>query len=429
MKKLYILISFFSPLLISSCCKSQQVKINDSGVKLPINNGNSGIRLNPWVDSAILDDDGYYNGFPMMADANGLNGVGVIKKASGHAPSGPLTLVKTNNGGISWTKTNIKVDGVQISSTNHSFAKTITGRLLISYRVSGVCYFAYNDNWDENFTSSATIINPESGDFIANSPIKMIQMPSGKIQCYFYTGPLSGLDTTKGVIYESSNNGTTYTFKSNVFVHNSAVSNPTIGDWRGNEIGVAITHNTGNDATCKMIALVRIALVDIAGTFPMFFYSSDGGTTWTKDLVNHDPGSYVDDNGVTINGGNPGFSRHVLYAFIGTNSPFDIREHNGLIYVINGERNRTGGAKYALKYITATPDNAYRNKWSDWIRPIQVGPYYNAATIGASVDCGYANVFKADGHLYVAQYDVSTQAADPFKSETRVFSEIVKIAN
>lgn len=417
-------------ILFSFAAQAQTIQINGVGISVMINAPGqaSSIVINPlqWVDSMVMDDDGYYNGFPMVADAFGDTLVGVEKKASGHAPAGPLVLLKSVNKGHAWTKVNIKVDGVEISSSNHSFMRHSTGTLIISYRVSGVIYFAYNDNLNENFTSSATTISPGANNVVAQSPVKMIEMPSGNVLFLYYQVG-SGGNPAIGSIMESSNRGQTFSFKSNIYSHNSAVSNPTLGDWRGNETSAAITHNTGVDATCKMIALVRAEVADIGGTYPMFFYSSDGGTTWTTDAVNRDPGSYVDDNGVTISNTNPGFSRQLLYAFIGTNSPFDIIKNGDSIYVVNGERNRTGGNKYALKYITASPDGAFQNKWSNWVRPRQVGPYYNAVTIGASVDCGYPVVFKANNTLYVAQYDVSTLAADPLKAETRVFSEIYKL--
>jgi hypothetical protein len=166
-------------------------------------------------------------------------------------------------------------------------------------------------------------------------------------------------------------------------------------------------------------------VADIGGTYAMHFFSENGATTWGTSLTG-DAGSFVDDNGVTITNNDPGLSRHLLYSFIGTNAPQDVlnNNHKGKVYVIDGERNRVGSNKYALKYITATPDGAYQNKWDNWIRPIQIGPIRNAATLGATVDCGYDNGWRAAGHIFSAYYDVSTLAADPLKAATRCYVAI-----
>lgn len=414
-------------ILIFISSAKAQMTINGSGKRIKINAaGINSLWVNRyWRDSMIIDDDGYYNGFPMIANAIGFSTVGIFKKSGSHAAAGPLPLIKTINGGRTWTQKNIAVDGTQITSSNHSFIRHSSGRLVISYRVSGVIYFAYNDNNDTAFTSSATTISPGANNVVAQSPVKMVEMPSGNILFIYYQVGSAG-NPAIGSIMESTNNGLTFSFKSNIFSHNSAISNATLGDWRGNEVAIAVTHNTGIDSTCKMIALARTEVANDGGTYPMFFYSANGGTTWTKDLTG-DPGSFVDDNGTTITNNNPGLSRHLLYSFIGTNSPFDIINHNGTIYVVNGERNTIGGNKYALKYITATPDSAYQNKWDNWARPVQISDYYNAATLGATTDCGYPVIFIANGHLYVGQYDVSTQAAIPAQSARRVYSQIKKV--
>ena len=89
-----------------------------------------------------------------------------------------------------------------------------------------------------------------------------------------------------------------------------------------------------------------------------------------------------------------------------------------------GERNAT--YDYALKYITATPDGAFENKFSNWTRPT-FKKFYNANTLGSKIDCGYPVLFTVNGHLYVSQYDVSTEPKNPAITQDRVFSEIIKI--
>lgn len=418
--RLLILISLFS-----FCAKSQtQININDSGEPVSINSIGAAAEINAWRTSSVIDDDGYYNGFMMCANATDHNGVCIYKKSSSHAAAGPFMLSITNNRATTWVNKPIRVDGTEIVSSNHSFIKHSSGRLIISYRVSGIIYFAYNDNIDTIFTSSATTVTAGANNSIYQSPIKMLEMPSGNILFFYYQYGTGG-NPTIGSIMESSDIGQTFSFKSNIFSHNSVVSTPTLGDWRGHEIGVAITHNTGTDATCKMIALVRTDIPNEGGTYAMFFYSSDGGTTWTKNTVNSDPGSFVNDLGATISNFSPGISRQLFYPFLGSNSPVDIVPYKDSIYVVNGERNYAYG--YSLKWTTSIPDSAYVNRFSVWHRPVYFKKFYNAYTLGSSTDCGYPVFFNAEGKLYVAQYDVSRMAADPLKSTRRCFVEIQKI--
>lgn len=410
------------------------ITINNGALKTAsVNKVGGGVTtpINYWVDNTIIDDDGYYNGFPMIADAIGISTVGMFKKAAGHAPGGPMTFIKTDDGGVSWTKTQVNVDGIPLISLNYSFIRLLSGRMLICYRTEytdGDITWAYSNDGTHNFISTQ-VERLDTVDYTAyHSPNKMIETSYGTVLIVFYRYPTpSSSAPTEGIIYESTDQGLTWTYKSTIFSHNSAVSNPTIGDWKATEVAICETHPTGVESTSKFIAIARTLVADIGGTFPQHFTSSDGGNTWTIDLINKDVGSYVDDNGVTISSGPGGFSRHVLYAFIGTNSPFDIRLHNGFVYVVNGERNRIGSNKYALKWIKATPDGAYQNSFGSWTRPVQVGPYYNAITLGASVDCGYPTIFKAKGVLYVAQYDTSTLPSDPLKADTREFVEIQRL--
>lgn len=419
MKKLFYILFFFSS------AHAQFISINGEGNNVTINGAGTSVPINKnWIDSAIIVDDGWYNGFPMIADAVGYSTVGIFKQSPTHAGGGPLPLIKTDNGGRIWTQKPISVDGVEISSTNHSFIRHSSGRLVISYRVAGVIYFAYNDNLDTIFTSSATTISPGANNVVAQSPIKMLEMPSGNILFFYYQIGSAG-NPTIGTIMESEDIGETFSFKSNIYNHNSAISTPTLGDWRGNEIAVAITHNTGVDATCKMIALVRTEVANEGGTYFMFFYSADGGTTWANNAETSDPGSFVNDLGATISNTSPGLSRHLFYPFLNSNSPVDIISHGDSIYVANGERNNTYG--YALKWTSAIPDSAYVNRFSVWHRPVYFKRFYYADQAGSSTDCGYSVFFKANNRKYVAHYDVSRQAAIPERSAKRILVQMIKL--
>lgn len=399
------------------------ININGSGRTVNINGTGKPLTINylEWQTEATIIDDGYYNGFPMVADAEGRTTYGVYKKSTTHGNAGPLMLVKTTDGGETWTEDSIKVDGSVITSSNHSFQRLSTGRMLISYRVSGVMYFAYNDDNDRNFTSSVTTVSPATDYILAQSPVKMLEMPSGNILFAYYLVGSNGNPASQELM-RSVDSGLTWSAYSQIHTGDSTLAEGAVlGNWRGNEVAIYVTHNTGVDSTCKMIAIIRTEVANDGGTYPMFCYSDNGGLTWTKDLVNTDAGSFVNDLGATISSG--AFSRHILYSFLNTNAPVDIRLHGDSVYVVTGERSVTYGP--ALKVVSAIPDSAYQNKFSNWTRPRLVKMF----TVGGStLDHGYPVFFKANGNLYAAFYDMSTEATIPERSSKRVLSKIIKIA-
>jgi hypothetical protein len=399
------------------------ISINGSGTPVKINGSGTGLTVNyqAWVTQGTIADDGFYNGFPMIADAEDRTTYGVYKKSTSHASGGALMLIKTTDGGHTWTEDTIYVDGSLITSTNHSFQRLSSGRMLISYRVGGVMYFAYNDNNDRNFTASATTVSPATDYIVVQSPIKMLEMPSGNVLFAYYAVGSNGNPASQELM-RSTDNGQTFTAYSQIHEGDSTVAQGgTLGNWRGNEVAIAITHNTGIDSTCKMIAIVRTEVSDDGGTYGMVFMSNDGGNTWTKDLTT-DPGSFINDNGQTVTNLSPGLSRHLLYSFLASNSPVDIRLFKDSVYVVMGERNVTYG--HALKVIAATPDGAFQNKWDNWTRPRLIKMYTAG---GSTYDHGYPVLFTANNKLYAAEYDMSAEATVPELSSKRVLSEIIKI--
>jgi hypothetical protein len=415
--RLLIIILFFSLNVFGQT----NISVNGSGANITVNGSGSQllVNYNPWLTAATIIDDGAYNGFPMLSDAHGKTSYGVYKKATSHTASGPLMLIKTTDGGITWTEDSIYVDGSLITSTNHSFQRLSSGRMLISYRVGGVMYFAYNDNNDRNFTLSATTVSPATDYIVAQSPIKMLEMPSGNVLFAYYAVGSNGNPASQELM-RSTDSGQTWGAYSQIHEGDSTVAEGgTLGNWRGNEVAIAITHNTGIDSTCKMIAIVRTEVASDGGTYPMVFMSVDGGATWTKDLTG-DAGSFTNDNGATVS--SSGFSRHLLYSFLASNSPVDIRLFKDSVYVVMGERNTTYGP--SLKVIAATPDGAFQNKWDNWTRPRLIKMY----TVGGSTyDHGYPVFFTANNKLYAAEYDMSAEATVPELSAKRVLSEIIKI--
>lgn len=378
--------------------------------------------LSSWVNNSVISNGGYYEAFPMILDAIYNQTEGIFKQSSTHAGAGSLIFVKTTDKLKTWSKNYVTFNSIPVTALNHSIGRKSTTRTTIAYRATdSLIRIGYNDLQTHVFTLTQILDLDTDSFLVYPSPVRMVEMPSGNLRLILYKLNKFG-GRTVGEIWESED-GETFAFFSQIYSHNSAVTTPTLGDWRGNEIAIGITHNTGIDSTCKMIALIRVQVASEGGVSPMHFFSSDGGSTWSKSLT-ADPGSFVDDLGATIVNNSPGLSRHLLYSFLASNSPFDIRLHNGKVYVVNGERRNSYG--YSLKYITASPDGAFQNKWNNWIRPF-FKKFYNAKQLGSSTDCGYPVIFIANNDLYVSQYDVSTLPAIPAQSAKRIFCEIQKI--
>jgi hypothetical protein len=376
----------------------------------------------PLVASTVVDD-GWYNGFPFPHQLEDGTIISIYKKSSDHASKGPMMIAKSINGGASWTESQISVGGTPIECAALSMGVLSSGRILISYQddeIYRTIKWAYSDNGGVSFTASASVHTIVSG-IMSHSPIKMIQMPSGKVLMGYYEYNGAGTQTTIAFL-ESSNNGLTWALGSTISVNNTQATASPFADWKMNEFGVCIVENTGVDATSKMIAWGRVAMPDDGGTYYKFYKSANGGTTWVQDSA-EDAGSFVNDNGGTVAGP---FSRILNYTFLSSNSPVDIMEHNGMIYVINGERNLTNG--YKLKFSTATPEEAYRNKFDDWARPTTVLTFH-ANTAGATIDCGYPVLFKDyQGKLWCQYYDIST-LANSGPGDKRGLIKQVKIAD
>jgi hypothetical protein len=418
MRKLLLILSFISLFGLSptfTSCVNSQIK-----VELIIGNQSA----NSTVASTVVDD-GWYNGFPFPKYYNG-NIYSLYKKAVDHASLGPLTLAKsTDASGASWTEWQVEVDAVAIEAAALSYEILASGRQLIAYQddeVYQVIKFAYSDDNGVSFTSAGSI-DLGTGYTSSPSPVKMEVMPSGKVRFGYYKFGTGVNPAIIGFI-NSTDNGVSWTTGETIFSHNTQAPASPFNDWKGHEFGFTITHNTGSDATCKMIALVRVNLPDEGGTYYLHFRSADGGATWSSDYTTEDAGSFTNDNGQLVSGP---FSRGLLYSFLPSNSPVDIKVHNGLVYVLNGERNAANG--YKLKYITATPDGAYENKFDNWLRPVTLLTF-NATTLGSSIDCGYPIMFEDQvGHLWCQYYDISTQAVEPGKGDERAYIRQVKVLN
>lgn len=403
MKNIFIILVFCS--LASS---AQNIHINGAGPKLSVNNG-APIAVNPYFRENVVMDNGYYDGFPMLSDVVNKSAWGIYKFSSSHAGGGSLMLIHTSNWGQTWAEDSITVDEAVIKSTNHSFIRLASGRMLIAYKPVGdsIIRFAYNDNNDSVFTSIATVINPSPNVALYPCPNKMIETSYGSVLFVYYAYGTSG-QPTSAVIMESTDSGLSFTTKSTIFNHATQSPALPITDWRAHETAICETHPTGNESTSKFIAIARVDLPSDGGTYYLFFKSSDGGNTWAMDGTT-DSGSFTDDNGQVITSST--FSRGLLYPFLASNSPVSARLIGDSVYIVNGERNATYG--YALKYITASPDAAFENKFSNWTRHPPVMYYYDGSNPGSSTDFGYPVLFKSGNDGFVIHYKVSSSLPLP----------------
>jgi hypothetical protein len=268
------------------------------------------------VDNQIAEDDGPYNGFSMAAQAIDGRLYRFWKKAASHAAKGPFMCQRSTLVSGTFEKFQVSVGGVSIESAAHSWCQLPTGRFVIAYQDNELytsLKLAYSDDPATGFTLIDTV-DLGSGYSSSPSPIKMIVMPSGKARFYVYRyGSGANHAIIQDIIIPTT--GDSWSWGATLMDHNSDYP-ASFGDWKGHEAGVCITHNTGVDATCKMIAIVRTALPADGGTYFMHRKSVDGGDTWTDDMTD-DAGTFVDDNGTTQTGP---FSRALFWSFLPSNS-------------------------------------------------------------------------------------------------------------
>lgn len=352
--------------------------------------GGGGTYFTAPVTGKVIDD-GWYNGFPFPFQLGNGKLISIYKKSGSHAAKGPMTLAKSTNGGATWTESQITVGGTPIECASLSAFVLSSGRILIGYQDNELytsLKFAYSDNEGSSFTASASVLTNGTG--LSFSPVKMRILPSGKILCGYYTGYGAGENAQIGFVI-STDNGSTWSFGPTIFSHGGTG----FGDNKGYEFGFEIVDNTGSDATCKLIALVRNA--DVAPY--MHYKSTDGGATWTTDLINSDAAP-----------GGP-YARHYLYKFGGYASaaPVDIVVHNNLVYVITGYRNSAGGQSFEIQFITATVADSLINNHNNWSAITTV-----ITTAQNDVNFGYPLAFEIkttetdpSPQLWLHYYDVS----------------------
>lgn len=374
------------------------------------------------TDNQILDDDGYYNAFPMGFQAADGRLYVFYKKSGSHAAKGPFTVKRSTLVSGVFEQFQVKVNGTFIQSAAHSCIQTPTGRFLIAYQDDEAytsVKIAYTDGDPANGFTLLHTIDLGTGYSSSPSPVKMLVMPSGAI---LFTVYRFGLGANPAIIQDIklTANGNTWAWGAEIF-NNSADFPTGFPDWKVHEFGRCIVENTGVDSTCKIVGFARVAISDEGGTKYLHTLSTDGGGSYSADTVTEDAGTFTDDNGATVGGP---FNRGLLYSYLSSNSPMDMILWGSTVVGINGERNGTNG--YKPKYITATPTGAARNKFNDWARPVAVGSNYNAFSLGGSIDCGYPVLFEwklapedTTTQLWFHDYDVSTQTRNPALTEDR----------
>lgn len=390
-------------LLFSLSAKSQVVGF------LPVYTSGGGGGSYPATYQGVIYDDGYYNGFPFTDTLSNGDIFSVHKKSDAHAPKGPLIMLKSSDGGVTNSATQVTVNGTPIEIASLSMGRIpSTGRILIAYcddETYTFIKFAYSDNEGVSFTY-ADSINLGSGYSSSPSPVKMLVMPSGKIRMGYYAYGLGANPAIVGFI-NSTDDGESWTIGENIFSHGGTG----YGDNKGHEFAFVVTDSTGVDSTTKMIAMIRNA---DAGCCFMHYYSADGGATWNTSFTEDNPG---------------GYSRHYFYNFGSstTAAPMDLIVHNDSVYMVTGYRDQTTNI-FSLQVIRTTKANAYTNNKFNWTT-VDTLRFYNAGTLGSDIDCGYPVFFKTRNGLFVRDYDISTETRNPAITEDRCWIYQYKIAD
>jgi hypothetical protein len=308
------------------------------------------------------------------------------------------------NGGATWVYSQVNVEGTDIECAALSMIILDDDRVLIAYQddeLYTTIKFAYSNDKGISWTDAGSIAAPHAGAF-SPSPVKMMVMPSGKIRMIAYCYQAAGLSTVEFI--DTTNNGVSWSRGNDIY----AVNTNSYPDFRSHETKVLITNDTGVDATCEMIAVLRGD-----GGFPLFLFSTDGGSTWTNDSTTvYNPGA---------------FARNFFYPFgaFSQNQPYDAIIHGTNVVWVTGYRDTS--TTYKLQYITIPIADAIDNDVHVYDAVVNVVTF-NASTLGASIDCGYPVVFHDhEGKLWCHYYDVSTEPVDTGITTDRCWIYQIKI--
>lgn len=394
----------FLILLFPFLTEAQTILINGVGKTVMINApGNlSTVSINSTVSlvsvAAIetivagLDTTGamgkYYSAFPYVScfPSDGEI-VSIYKKASNHAIEGPIRVTRSMNGGATWTENSIMINGEELICPAYAMERA-GNRLIVSYNISSTdnkYYFAYSDDRGYTWTDAGEVTLALSGytNILWYRPVVM----PGKILQVYYGAPLDPVadPCIQGTI-QSTDNGETWSLGPTInsqFAKLEGESSATaIANGRGtlSEPTMVITDTGATYADTKLAIYARNE--DYTGF--THFKSSDGGATWTRNMVTF------------------------LLDFEPTNfrRPVAMIRYGDSMIVATG--NRTNG-DYRLKYFSCTPDQLFNNDISNY-GEVQQHPYDAVSdSVANTSSFGYHEMFiDGVGQLAAHFYD-----ADP----------------
>jgi len=327
-----------------------------------------------------------YNAFPSPQKLSDGSIISIFKRSDSHPSSGPSIIVRSTNGGITWTQRQITVNHTLLN-VPVVIMKKGNSKISIAYQHSyDSVHFAYVDELSiiNNF-SSFDFTDGTKLSYLANyssSPYGQIQiLPSGKLlQPYYSIGTGPNINKCKVGLLESSNDGVTWSLGSTIYTENTP--NAFNGELVS-ETFVLITEMGTSDSNTKLVAYGRNETHD----FYSHGRSSDGGITWTFDTIN-----FFYKFGVQV-----------------AKSPLSLSLHNGVVYIIDGVRNVTG--TFTLQYTTCTPSNCFNNNQSGYSANVILPYVANATVNGAAIDWGYPMPFiDKNDQLWIHFYDTTPYA-------------------
>jgi hypothetical protein len=333
-----------------------------------------------------------YNGFPYPL--NNVSDGSLItswKKSSEHALAGEIAVARSIDGGATWTKGAVKVDGVAITADTLTMYKMRTSNYIILAwqtfaATPNITYFAriteanFIANFpNPNFTScgSVTYTHANHKGYHFDNPI---ELPSGKMRLAYYTLPDSGFTGSKAGWVDSTDNGATWAVGNDIVVKSGGgFPNGVIS-----ESCPVITFMGATDATTKVVVLCR----NEEYGYWTHCASANGGNSFAVDTV-----------------------WNFGYEF-GTVSSIPVSSilHGGNVYVVAGTRESSGGIdSFKLKWLIIPPDDLWEN-----VHPLGVTANVHSYTPNAStynldvIHWGYPIVFHDwEGKLWCHVYDAN----------------------
>jgi hypothetical protein len=331
-----------------------------------------------------------YNGFPYPL--NNVSDGSLItswKKSSEHALAGEVAVARSIDGGATWTKGAVKVDGTAITADTLTMYKMRTSNYIILAwqtfaATPNITYFARILEADfianvahPNFTScgSVTYAHANHKGYHFDNPI---ELPSGKMRLAYYTLPDSGYTGSKAGWVDSTDNGATWALGNDIVVKTGG----SFPNGMISESCPVITFMGATDATTKVVVLCR----NEEYGYWTHCASANGGNSFAVDTT-----------------WNFGYELGTI-----SSTPVSSILHGGNVYVVCGTRETSGGTdSFKLKWLIIPPDDLWEN-----VHPLGVTAVVHSYTPNAStynldvIHWGYPIVFHDwAGKLWCHVYD------------------------